>query len=57
MTVAETAAIPSLDPARAPVLLGGAVVVATVLEELDLPELVVSEHDMLDGVAQGLLSG
>lgn len=57
MTVAETAAIPSLDPARAPVLLGGAIVVAAVLRELRLPELLVSEHDLLDGVALGLLDG
>ncbi len=56
MTVAETAAIPSLDPARAPVLLGGAIVVATVLAELRLAELAVSERDLLDGVALGLLS-
>lgn len=53
-SVAETAAIPSLDPARAPVLLAGAVVVDRVLAHLGAEELVTSVRDLLDGVVLGL---
>jgi exopolyphosphatase/guanosine-5'-triphosphate,3'-diphosphate pyrophosphatase len=55
MTVEETAAIPSLDPARAPVLLGGAVVAEEALRRAGATQVVVSESDLLDGVASGLL--
>ena len=55
MTVAETAAIPSLDPARAPVLLGGAVVAEAALRRSGAREIVVSEADILDGIAYMLL--
>ncbi|MGH8935785.1 MAG: exopolyphosphatase [Acidimicrobiia bacterium] len=55
MTVEETAAIPSLDPARAPVLLGGAVVAQGALRRAGAAQVVVSESDLLDGVASGLL--
>ena len=54
LTVAETAAIPSLDPKRAPVLLAGAVV-ATEAVRLAGGSVVVSEFDLLDAVADGLL--
>ena len=56
MTVEETAAIPSLDPARAPVILAGATVATVVTEVLGVSETVVSEHDTLDGVAFELLA-
>ena len=56
MTVSETAAIPSLDPARAPVLLGGAIVVARALAHVRAAEVVVSEADILDGVALEMVS-
>ncbi|HSG80530.1 MAG TPA: Ppx/GppA phosphatase family protein [Acidimicrobiia bacterium] len=55
MTVEETAAIPSLDPARAPVLLGGAVVAEAALRRSGSDRIVVSEADILDGIAQELL--
>lgn len=48
----EIAALPSLDPARAPVLLGGAVVGAEALRRSGRGELVVSEADLLDGIAR-----
>lgn len=51
LTVEETAAIPSLDPARAPVLLGGAVVASRALVKAGADEVVVSEADILDGIA------
>lgn len=51
LTVAETMAIPSLDPGRADVLLGGAIVVERALAAVGGNEVVVSEADILDGVA------
>jgi len=54
LSLEETAALPSLDPARAPVLLGGAVVGAEALRRSGSGEMVVSEADLLDGIALGL---
>jgi len=51
MTVAETSQIPSLDPARAGIVLGGAVVAEAALRRSGCGDLVVSETDILDGVA------
>lgn len=55
MTVEETAAIPSLEPARAPVLLGGAIVVRAALETVGASSALVSETDLLDGLITSLL--
>ncbi len=54
MTLEETAGLPSLDPARAPVLLGGAVVSAEALRRSGRGEVVVSEADLLDAIARRL---
>jgi exopolyphosphatase/guanosine-5'-triphosphate,3'-diphosphate pyrophosphatase len=54
LSLAETAALPSLDPARAPVLLGGAIVAAEALRRSGRAEIVVSEADLLDGIARRL---
>lgn len=51
LTIAETEAIPSLDPARAPVLLGGAVVAERALFHVGAATIVTSEQDILDGIA------
>ena len=51
LTVDEIAAIPSMDPARAPVILGGAIVAQESLRATGHDHLVVSESDILDGVA------
>ena len=40
-----------MDPARAPVILGGAVIVRELLRRYDLDELGFSIRDLLDGVA------
>lgn len=56
MTVEETAAIPSLDPARAPVILAGALVAAGVMDVVDADTVLISEHDTLDGLAAELLA-
>ncbi len=54
MSLQEIAGLPSLDPARAPVLLGGAVASAEALRRSGRPEVVVSEADLLDGIARRL---
>ena len=42
------------EPKRAEVIVGGALVLRTILHELDIPELMVSETDILDGLAASL---
>ena len=42
-------------PKRAEVIVGGALVLRTILDELAIPELMVSETDILDGLAASLL--
>lgn len=43
--------IPSLDPARAPVILAGSIIAWTTMQHLSLTAVTVSESDLLDGVA------
>ncbi|MDF3068891.1 MAG: Ppx/GppA phosphatase [Polyangiaceae bacterium] len=43
------------EPERADVIVGGALVLLAVLRHFHLPELLVSEHDILDGLASSLL--
>jgi exopolyphosphatase/pppGpp-phosphohydrolase len=54
--VEETAAIPSLDPRRAPVILAGAIIVdrAAVVAGTDI--ILVSEYGLLNAVATLLLA-
>ena len=51
MTLAERRALPGLDPARAPVIVGGALIVREVLRRYDLDEIEFSVRDLLDGAA------
>lgn len=51
MTVAERKALGFMDPGRADVIGGGALVLAGVVERVGLPGLICSEHDILDGIA------
>lgn len=53
-TIEETAAIPALDPARAPVILAGAIVAREVMRRMGLVEVTVSELDLLDGLVATL---
>jgi exopolyphosphatase/guanosine-5'-triphosphate,3'-diphosphate pyrophosphatase len=55
LTLDEIAAIPSLDPKRAPVILGGAIVAERVIAAVGVDTLTVSEHDLLDGLAAELI--
>jgi exopolyphosphatase/guanosine-5'-triphosphate,3'-diphosphate pyrophosphatase len=51
MTVEERRALPGLDPARAPVIVGGTLIVREVLQRYDLGEITFSVRDLLDGAA------
>jgi exopolyphosphatase / guanosine-5'-triphosphate,3'-diphosphate pyrophosphatase len=54
-THAERAAIPVMHPGRVDVIGAGALVLHRVVERVGLPEVVVSEHDILDGIAWSLV--
>ena len=43
------------EPARAEVIVGGAAVLSTIMKEFDIDQLLVSEHDILDGLAASLV--
>jgi exopolyphosphatase/guanosine-5'-triphosphate,3'-diphosphate pyrophosphatase len=51
LPLAERRLLPALDPERAPVIIGGALVLVEVLDRYGLPALDVSERDILDGAA------
>jgi exopolyphosphatase/guanosine-5'-triphosphate,3'-diphosphate pyrophosphatase len=51
LPVAERRELPGLEPERAPVIVGGVVIVRELLRHLALDGLEVSEHDLLDGIA------
>jgi exopolyphosphatase/guanosine-5'-triphosphate,3'-diphosphate pyrophosphatase len=55
LTEEQTAALPGLDPARAPVILAGAVIAEGAATAAGAGTVVVSENDLLDGVVAGLL--
>jgi exopolyphosphatase/guanosine-5'-triphosphate,3'-diphosphate pyrophosphatase len=51
MTTAGRRALPSMEPGRAPVIVGGALVLAAALERLGATEATVSERDLMHGIA------
>ncbi|MFF9124229.1 exopolyphosphatase [Streptomyces sp. NPDC014889] len=53
-THAERAAIPSMHPGRVDVIGAGALVLLAVMERIGAKEVVVSEHDILDGIGWSL---
>ncbi|PGH50022.1 Ppx/GppA phosphatase family protein [Streptomyces sp. Ru87] len=53
-THAERAAIPVMHPGRVDVIGTGALVLLSVMERTGAQEVVVSEHDILDGIARSL---
>ncbi|HEU5035362.1 MAG TPA: exopolyphosphatase [Nocardioides sp.] len=55
MTVAERRALPSMHPGRADVIGAGALILSRVLLRSGVDELVVSESDILDGIAWSLI--
>nr|WP_203659568.1 Ppx/GppA phosphatase family protein [Streptomyces sp. SID14446] len=50
-THAERAAVPSMHPGRVDVIGAGALVLLSIMERTGAREVVVSEHDILDGIA------
>jgi exopolyphosphatase/guanosine-5'-triphosphate,3'-diphosphate pyrophosphatase len=50
-THAERAAVPSMHPGRVDVIAAGALILLTIMERAGAEEVVVSEHDILDGIA------
>ena len=52
---AGRSAIAAIHPGRVDVITAGALVLRTIVEETSVSELVVSEHDILDGIALSLL--
>jgi exopolyphosphatase / guanosine-5'-triphosphate,3'-diphosphate pyrophosphatase len=57
LTVEQIRALPSMHPGRADVITGGALIVGRVAERLQVPHLIISENDILDGIALDLLTG
>jgi exopolyphosphatase/guanosine-5'-triphosphate,3'-diphosphate pyrophosphatase len=56
MTREQRAAIPVMHPGRVDVIGAGALVLARTVARVGLPEVVVSEHDILDGIAWSALT-
>jgi exopolyphosphatase/guanosine-5'-triphosphate,3'-diphosphate pyrophosphatase len=56
LTVEEIKALPSMPAGRADVITGGALIVSRVAARTPVPELIISEHDILDGIALELLA-
>ena len=52
--IAERRYNPGLDPGRVDVIVGGVVVLVSLFRVLDLEELLVSEADILDGLARSI---
>ncbi|MER6157177.1 Ppx/GppA phosphatase family protein [Streptomyces sp. NPDC001868] len=50
-THAEREAVPSMHPGRVDVIAAGALVLLSIMERIGAAEVVVSEHDILDGIA------
>jgi exopolyphosphatase / guanosine-5'-triphosphate,3'-diphosphate pyrophosphatase len=55
MTVEEIRALPSMHPGRADVITGGALIEARIAARLNGGDLIVSESDILDGIALRLI--
>ena len=51
MTRAQRAAMPIMHPGRVDVIGAGALILDTIVERVGAAEVVVSEHDILDGIA------
>lgn len=51
MSLAERKALPVMHPGRADVIAAGALVLDTIMRRVEAADVVVSEHDILDGIA------
>jgi exopolyphosphatase / guanosine-5'-triphosphate,3'-diphosphate pyrophosphatase len=57
MTRAERAAIPVMHPGRVDVIGAGALILDRIMTRFGFAEVLVSEHDILDGIAWSLVPG
>jgi exopolyphosphatase/guanosine-5'-triphosphate,3'-diphosphate pyrophosphatase len=57
MPRAERAALPVMHPGRVDVIGAGALILRVLVDEFGMDEVVVSEHDILDGIALRLARG
>jgi exopolyphosphatase/guanosine-5'-triphosphate,3'-diphosphate pyrophosphatase len=55
LTVEEIRALPSMHPQRADVIAGGALIAERIAARTTVADLLVSESDILDGIALALL--
>ena len=55
LTIGQRKRITGLEPGRADVIVAGAEILLGVMEAFDIPEVLVSERDILDGLVIGLL--
>ena len=51
LSLEERRRVPALEPDRAPVIVAGGAILMAILDEYGLPEIRVSERDLLDGAA------
>lgn len=57
MPLTDLLEMPGLEPGRAPAIVAGTTVIATILETAGLPDLLISERDVLEGAALAALDG
>lgn len=57
MTLAERRALAVMHPGRADVIVSGSIILSRIVSTVGLPEVVVSEHDILDGIARDVVNG
>lgn len=57
MTQAERLALPVMHPGRADVIVSGAVILQRIVAAVGVDDVVVSEHDILDGIAASIMGG
>jgi exopolyphosphatase / guanosine-5'-triphosphate,3'-diphosphate pyrophosphatase len=50
LTLEQRRAVPGINPARADIIVGGAAILETLMEELKVPEIRVSERGLRDGL-------
>ncbi len=54
MTHAERAALPVMHPGRVDVIGAGSLILYAIMARLGVADVLVSEHDILDGIAWSL---
>ena len=57
MTLAERRALAVMHPGRADVIVSGSIILSRIVTATGLPEVVVSEHDILDGIVSDVIAG